>query len=99
MEDRSFNMYKGLQKPLVFKGFSGRYIYWGVGTILTALITGILCFIIFNKAVGFLVIAIILGSGLYYTSSKQKKGLYSKKADNNIIFIIPNRINIHRIKK
>ncbi len=98
MDERKYNMYKGLQKPIVFKGFVGRYIYWGVGIILGAITMGILCFILFNKIIGFLVMGIIISIGLSYTSSKQKRGLYSKKEENKVVFIVPNNIKLNRSK-
>ena len=39
---RRFPIYKGLQKPLVFRGFKGKYIYWGLGSLLAGLVLGAL---------------------------------------------------------
>ena len=34
----SYNVYKGLQKPLIFKGFKGKFIYIGGACIISALL-------------------------------------------------------------
>ena len=43
----SYNVYKGLQKPLIFKGFKGKFIYIGGACIISALL---LCAIVSTLA-------------------------------------------------
>lgn len=79
MEYKEYPMFKGLQKPLVFWGLSGRYIVWGA-------VGGISCFLLF--AIGFAIsglgiglLALIIGitCTMGLITYKQKKGLHSKK--------------------
>jgi len=74
MKDHSYPVYRGLQKPLVFKSFRGIYIYWGLGTILVALLLGMLLFALVNLPAGLVTMTIILSAGLGYTAYRQKTG-------------------------
>ena len=69
-----YKVYRGLQKPLVFKSFKGRYIYWGLGSILIALIAAMLVSSIINILAGITSMAIILASGLGTTAYYQQHG-------------------------
>lgn len=86
-----FIVYKGLQSPLVFKGFKGKYIYWGLGSVLVGFVMcGILSvFVNFTTGLMFM-LATVVGC-FFYVSSKQKKGLHQKNNEKGI-FIIPNHI-------
>ena len=75
---KQFAVYKGLQKPLVYKGFKGKFIYWGVGCLLFGLVAGALSMALINKYVGAIIMVGVIVGGLFYTAGKQKKGLYSK---------------------
>ena len=37
---RRFSIYKGLQKPLVYRGFKGKFIGWGIGSLVLGLVGG-----------------------------------------------------------
>lgn len=87
-----YSVYKGLQKPLIFKGFKGRYIFWGIGSLVGGLVTAGIVGIIFNIMAGLGAMAVVVGAGLFYTSQKQKKGLYDKKSSKGEIYIMDNRI-------
>ena len=71
---QSFQVYRGLQKPLVFKSFKGRYIYWGLGSILMALITAMLVSSIINILAGIASMTVILATGLGITAYYQQRG-------------------------
>ena len=45
---RKFAVYKGLQKPLIFKGFKGKFIYWGIASLLAGLVFGALTMTLIN---------------------------------------------------
>lgn len=90
---RTFKVYKGLQKPLVFKGFKGKYIYYGAACLGLSLILGVLVIVIINLYVGATVLLGGFIGGLLWISFKQKQGLYSKKRDRNI-FVLPPRFKI-----
>jgi len=75
---RRFAVYKGLQKPLVFKGFKGKFIYWGVGCLLAGLVFGALTMVFVGGWLGALVLVGTIAGGLFYIAGKQKNGLNEK---------------------
>lgn len=75
---KRFPVYKGLQKPLTFKGFKGKFIYWGVGSLLLGLVVGSVTMALVNMYAGVLVLIGIIAGGLIYTFNKQKGGLHDK---------------------
>tara|TARA_R110000868_G_scaffold411003_2_gene701297 strand:- start:19909 stop:20214 length:306 start_codon:yes stop_codon:yes gene_type:complete len=85
----SFEVYKGLQKPLVFKTFKGRYIYWMAGGLLGSFI---LC-VILCVLIGYLVGGIALVGGAcaitYIVNTKQKTGVHSKTRTKGIVYVKP----------
>ena len=84
----NFPLYRGLQKPLVFKSFRGRYIYWGLGSILTALLSAMVLFSTTNLMTGLITMTLVLGSGLGYTAYRQQRG--PKPIDKGLA-ILPNQ--------
>lgn len=78
MMKAAFNVYKGLQKPLVFKSFKGQYIYWGVGSILVGLLLCMILSSLLGLLAGILALSIVTGGGLLFTAIQQKKGLQTK---------------------
>jgi hypothetical protein len=75
---RKFAVYKGLQKPLIFKGFKGKFIYWGVGCLLAGLVLGALTMTLINMWLGALVLVGCIVGGLFFIAGKQKNGLSDK---------------------
>ena len=75
---KQFPIYKGLQKPLIYKGFQGKFIGWGIASLVAGLLLGgtigSLTSMVFG---GFITISVVVG-GLFFTSQQQKKGLHSK---------------------
>lgn len=97
---RTFSVYKGLQKPLIFRGFKGRYIIWGLGSVVLGVISAGVIGLVFNLIAGFSALVVISVGGIFYTSTKQKGGLYDKKRSNGEIYIIPNNIKYRKhVKK
>ena len=90
--ERSFNVYKGLQKPLVYRGFAGKFIYWGIASLLAGLVFGALTIALLNMLFGVFVMAACIGGGLIYTASQQKKGLHQKSRASGI-YHFPSKIN------
>lgn len=84
---RKFAVYKGLQKPLIFKGFKGKFIYWGIASLLTGLIAGALVMSLINMWLGAFVLIGCITGGLGYTASRQKGGLYAKSRNTNILIL------------
>lgn len=80
-----YSIYKGLQKPLIYRGFKGKFIYWGIGSLAGGLILGGLIGALTSMYLGgFLTIALIC-SGLGYTYFRQKDGLHAKTRNYGII--------------
>ena len=96
---KTYAVYKGLQKPLVYKGFKGKYIYWGVGFLVLAMVIGAIIMAAISKLIGVIVLAGIMGGGLWYTAQTQKKGLYNKTRNIGIYIIPSNLKNIYRYGK
>ena len=71
----SYPMFKGLQKPLEFMGFQGRYITWAACAIGGAIL---------GFVVGLVVLAVSLCSGAALIFFKQKKGLHTKKEEHGV---------------
>jgi uncharacterized membrane protein YoaK (UPF0700 family) len=95
MVKKEYNMYKGLQRPLVFKMFKGRFIYWGVGSLVGGIVAGIAIGALISSFAGLVAMLIVSFPLLLFTIEKQKKGLYDKKADKAVFIITPH----HHIKK
>ena len=94
---RRYAVYKGLQKPLIFKGFKGKFIYWGLASILAGLVFGALTMSLVNMWLGAIVLAGSIVGGLLYTAGKQKKGLHDKARARGIYII--HHINHYGRKK
>lgn len=81
---RRFAVYKGLQKPLIFKGFKGKFIYWGIASLLSGLVFGALTMTMINMWLGALVLIGCVVGGMVFTAGKQKGGLHDKSRVNTI---------------
>jgi hypothetical protein len=94
---KRFAVYKGLQKPLIFRGFAGKFIYWGIGCLLAGLVFGALTMTLVNMWLGAIVLVGIIVGGLFYIAGKQKNGLHVKTRAKGI-FIHPahlKKINLY----
>ena len=94
----NYPVYRGLQKPLVFKSFRGRYIYWGLATILIALLSAMVISSLINILTGIMVMIFILGTGLGITAYYQQRGTKSRKKVIAIIPKHPINNNQHHLK-
>ncbi len=83
----SIEVFKGLQKPLVFHSFKGKYIYWGAGFAIGSLIIAIVLKFIGGYILSVLGMAITLLGGLYFTAQRQKRGQYNKTVSKGIYII------------
>lgn len=86
-EHQVFNVYKGLQKPLIFKGLKGKFIYIGAAVVICAII---LCAVVATLASfmwgGIVLLAVMFG-GLVITVQLQKKGLHNKDRHKGIYIV------------
>lgn len=97
--NEEFEVYKGLQKPLVFKTYKGRFIYWMAGGLFASFILCVICCVAISYLVGG--IALVGGGSFtaYYVNTKQKDGIHSKNKKKGIVFIKPVYIQNINIKK
>ncbi len=95
MTARTYFIYKGLQRPLVFKVFKGRFIYMALGALVGGITCGIIASILISAVAGLIVMALISIPLLMFTIEKQKHGLYEKRRDE-AVFIIPSQHSIYR---
>jgi len=77
-------VFKGLQKPLEFMGFQGRYIYWAAGTIGGAIVGFIIAYCLVGFIVGLVVLVVAISAGAALIFLKQRKGLHTKKSDQGV---------------
>lgn len=82
-----FNVYKGLQKPLIFKGFKGKFIYVGAGCVISSLLLCAAVSTLTSFMWGGVTLIIVMFGGLALTAQAQKKGLH-KKDKRKGIFIV-----------
>src|SRR5258708_1513122 len=85
---RKYAIYKGLGKPLVYKGFKGKYIAWGIGSLVTGLVSGGLTGALTSMYLGGAVTILVTVGGLFFTFQKQKGGLHSKTRHKGV-FVHP----------
>lgn len=88
---KNYQFYKGLQKPLIYRGFKGKFIYYAVVSIMGGMLSGGLVGAFTNMVFGCLCILVFMTAGMVYTISKQKKGLFDKTHHRGI-FIHPSKI-------
>lgn len=85
---KNYEMFKGLQMPLTFMSFKGKYIYYGFASLAIGLVVCVLVILIVgNNIIGGLA---WIGSTLAcfgYTAIQQKKGLYRKKKKTGVFTV------------
>jgi len=95
MEQRAHALYKGLQRPLVFKFLRGTFIYWGLGSIVAGIVAGGIVSAVLSSVAGLATLVAVSLPLLMYTISMQKKGLHSKTR-HRAVFMIPPRLKPSR---
>ena len=88
---QDYPVFKGLQRPLEFLGFQGRYIYWAAGTAGGAIVGFIIGYVAIGFIAALVLCTLILAFGGVMTFLKQRKGLHSKNEENGV-FILKQRI-------
>ena len=99
MERQAFSLYKGLQRPLVFKFFRGRFIYWALGSLVAGIITGGIISAVASSLAGFITLLAVSIPLLMYTVHTQRKGLYTKRRDRYVCMIAPRFKSSIHVKK
>jgi len=90
-----YKIYKGLQRPLVFKIFKGKYIYWALGSIVAGVIVGGAVSMIISSIAGAIAMVMVAIPLMLYTISRQKEGLYTKTRED-CIYMISSKTKIDR---
>ena len=88
---QDFPVFKGLQRPLEFLGFQGRYIYWVAGTAGGAVIGFIIVYLVLGFLFALGTATLILAAGGATTFIKQKNGLHSKSEGKGIYIFAHSR--------
>jgi len=83
--DRKFNVYKGLQRPIQFKGLKGSFIYYAFVIALSSLLIGIIVTTLTTFVIGSICMVVtvfgsITGMALY----QRKFGLYRKNTTKGV---------------
>ncbi|WP_316738458.1 DUF4133 domain-containing protein [Pedobacter aquatilis] len=91
---KSFSVYKGLQKPLVYRGFKGKFIFWAIASLAVGLVAGGLVGALINMYLGGLFTIISIIAGLSITFQSQKGGLHAKSISKGLI-VHPIKLKIH----
>lgn len=81
---RRYAIYKGLQKPLIYRGFKGKFIAWGIGSLVTGLVSGGVTGALSSMYFGGALMILVTAAGLLYTFQKQKGGLHSKSRHKGV---------------
>lgn len=89
MQTEEFAIYKGLQRPLVFKMFKGKFIYYGAAVLVAGIIIAGLITALLSSIIGLIVLFIVTVPGLLYVIRKQKDGLHNKKREKSIFLHKP----------
>ncbi|RZM19026.1 MAG: DUF4133 domain-containing protein [Pedobacter sp.] len=88
-----YPIYKGLEQPLSYRGLKGKYIGWGIGSLVCGLFAGGIIGAVSNLYIGVFLTTLLSGGGFGYTLYRQKKGLYNKKRDQGL-FVHQNNLKI-----
>ncbi len=89
MQTQEYAIYKGLQRPLVFKMFKGKFIYYAAGVLVGGIIIAGLITAIVSSIVGLVGLFILTVPGLLFVLNKQKEGLHGKKREKAIFIHKP----------
>lgn len=88
-----YPIYKGLEQPLSYRGLKGKFIGWGICSLICGLFAGGIIGALSSMYLGALFTAVLSGGGFSYTLYRQKRGLYDKKRDKGI-FVHQNSLSL-----
>ena len=91
-------VFRGLQRPLVFKFVKGRYIYWFGGSLIGGFVIG-MAVGAWSMMAGILTVIVLTGGGMGYTAYKQRKGLHTKPEDKNYHIMLPRSLRLKSYDK
>ncbi|TPE39712.1 DUF4133 domain-containing protein [Pontibacter mangrovi] len=88
--EKGYAVYRGLQRPLVFRSLKGRYIYWGLGCVLSGFLAAVLLSVSVSFLAGGLAQLLLTFGGLSYTLRRQRRGLHPKTRARGV-YLVPFR--------
>ena len=74
-----YKVYKGLQKPLVFKSFKGQYIYWAASVAFGSFILTVILSTSISITAGIIGLVVSSLLGMFIVLAKQRGGLHNKE--------------------
>ena len=74
-----YKLYKGLQKPLVFKSFKGQYIYWAVAVAFGSFILTVILSTSISITAGIIGLVVSSLLGMFIVLAKQRGGPHNKE--------------------
>jgi len=93
--EKTYNVYKGLQRPIQFKGLKGSYIYIAFSIAVGSLFVSIIVSTLSSFLTGCFAMAIFAFGGIIGMALYQRKyGLYRKNTVKGV-FVIHNIFNIN----
>lgn len=83
-----YSVYKGLQRPIYFKGLKGNYIYYAFGLAASSLIFGVIISIATNFMTSAISMVAFLFLGILIMALYQRKyGLYRKDVKSGVYIV------------
>jgi hypothetical protein len=80
-----YPIYKGLQKPLIYRGFRGKFIAWGIGSLVIGLVSGGIIGALTSMYLGGFFTILNASAGMFYTFHRQKGGLYNRTRHRGVM--------------
>jgi len=74
-------------------------MYWTIGFVALAILLAGLVGAIIHFAAGIVTMAVVAGGGIFYTSRKQKTGLYDKIRHRGVYVFQTNLRGVRHVKK
>lgn len=85
--ETGFKVYKGLQKPLVFKNLKGKYIGWAAAAVVLSFILCIIIGNVFDVVYGLIALIAFSVLGVGLVLFKQSKGLHDRDPKTGIYIV------------
>ncbi len=86
-EHLDYPVFKGLQRPIEFLGFKGRYIFWAAGTAGGAIVAFIIGYVGIGVGAALSLCTAVLAFGGVVTFLEQRKGLHSKNEEKGVFVL------------
>lgn len=96
-EEPGHEAFKGVQSPLVFQGFKGKYIYIAAAFLVAGFLIAAFLISTVNVIAGGIALFIVWAGGFVFVKTKQKSGLHSKDRSKGT-FIVVNKYKIRKLE-